>query len=126
MEYVFLIYSDETAPSSPELERHMWAAHGIYGQMLVEHGVVRGGAALHPGATATVLHRPADGDESQRLVTDGPFTETKEQLGGFYLVDCADLDKALEYARQMPLRPGAAVEVRPLMAPPPPDEGASG
>lgn len=126
MEYVFLIYSDETAPSSPELEQEMWAAHDVYGRMLEEHGVVRGGAALHPGATATVLHRAAQGDPSERLVTDGPFTETKEQLGGFYLVECADLDKALEYARQMPLRPGSGVEVRPLMRPPAPDEDSSG
>jgi len=126
MEYVLLIYSDETAPSSPELDQEMWAAHGAYGQMLEEHGVVRGGAALHPGATATVLHRPAAGGATERLVTDGPFTETKEQLGGFYLLDCADLDKALEYARQMPLRPGSAVEVRPLISPPAPEEGSGG
>lgn len=68
MEYVFLIYSDENAPSSPELEQEMRAAHGVYGQMLEQHGGLRGGAALHPGATATVLHRPAAGDPSERLV----------------------------------------------------------
>jgi hypothetical protein len=48
-------------------------------------------------------------------VTDGPFAETKEQLGGFYLLDCEGLDEALEYAKQIPARPGSSIEVRPVM-----------
>jgi hypothetical protein len=112
MEYVFLIYGDETAEYTPEQERQLGEAHGAYWQMLHDHGVVRGGSRLHASGTATLIRRPA-GDE-ERLVTDGPFTETKEQLGGFYQVECADLDKALEYARQLPLGPGGAVEVRPV------------
>lgn len=124
MEYAFLIYGDESAPFTPEQEQQMWAAHGAYSQMLTEHGVLRGGSALHPSATSTLLRRPAEGGGSDRLVTDGPFTETKEQLGGFYLVDCADLDKALEYARQLPLGPGSAVEVRPVVPTPSPDQSS--
>ncbi|MEP6697936.1 MAG: YciI family protein [Pseudonocardiales bacterium] len=112
MQYMFLIYGDETAQSTPEQEQQMGAAHGAYWQMLHDHGVVRGGERLHASGTATVLRRPAEADE--RLVTDGPFTETKEQLGGYYVVECADLDKALEYARQLPLATGGAVEVRPV------------
>ncbi|MDP9240972.1 MAG: YciI family protein [Actinomycetota bacterium] len=121
MQYAFLIYGDETAPFSPEQEQQMWEAHGAYNQMLIDHGVIRGGAPLHPSSTSTLVRRPA-GEGDERLVTDGPFTETKEQLGGFYLVECADLDKALEYARQLPLGPGSAVEVRPVV----PMPGADG
>jgi len=121
MEYIFLIHGDETAPFTPEQEQQMWAAHGAYAQMLAEHGVLRAGNALHPSSTATLVRRPDGAEGDERLVTDGPFAETKEQLGGFYLVDCADLDKALEYARQMPLGPGSAVEVRPVIPTPSPD-----
>ncbi len=120
MEYVFLIYGDETAPFTQEQEQKMWGAHMAYSQMLADHGVMRGGSALHPSGTATLVRRPTEGAE-ERVVTDGPFTETKEQLGGFYLVDCADLDKALEYARQLPLGPGSAVEVRPVVPTQSPD-----
>ncbi|PZS27478.1 MAG: hypothetical protein DLM59_16385 [Pseudonocardiales bacterium] len=113
MQYLFLIYGDETAQYTPEQERQTGEAHGAYWQMLHDHGVVRGGERLHASGTATLLRRPADGGDD-RLVTDGPFTETKEQLGGFYLLECSDLDKALEYARQLPVGPGGAVEVRPV------------
>ncbi|MGB9378145.1 MAG: YciI family protein [Mycobacteriales bacterium] len=113
MEYAFLIYMDEKAEGTPTQVGQMSAAHAAYSQMLVDHGVLRGGSRLNTTDTATLVRLGSDG--SERLVTDGPYAETKEQLGGFYLVDCSDLDKALEYARQLPLGPGASVEVRPTI-----------
>jgi len=76
---------------------------------LADAGVLRGGLRLAPSATATSVRR--DGDEL--LVTDGPFAETKEILGGFMLIDCADLDAALAWARRCPIAKIGTVEVRP-------------
>ncbi len=81
-------------------------------------GVLKDTAGLKPTADGFRVRL----SKKQLKLTDGPFTETKEQLGGFYLVECADLDKALEYARQLPLGPGSAVEVRPVV----PMPGADG
>ena len=78
---------------------------------LVARGHYRAGGKLEPSATATTL-RERDG---KPVVTDGPFAETKEQLGGYHLVECRDLDEALAIARRIPTLPaGGAVEVRPL------------
>lgn len=74
-------------------------------------GVHVGGEALQPIATATTV-RARDGKAS---ITDGPFTETKEQLGGFYLLDCKDLDEALSWAKRIPTSKWGSVEVRPIM-----------
>jgi hypothetical protein len=79
-----------------------------FNRRLVEGGHWIAGASLQPPETATVLH------QSTGAVTDGPFAETKEQIGGFYLVSASDLDEALELARAMPLA-AAAVEVRPVL-----------
>jgi hypothetical protein len=72
---------------------------------------IGGGAALHPTATATTL-RLRDGE---RLLTDGPFAETREQLGGFYLLEAGSLDEALEFAAQIPGAATGCIEVRPVM-----------
>ncbi len=78
---------------------------------LVASGHYRAGSKLEPSATATTL-RERDG---KPVVTDGPFAETKEQLGGYHLVECRDLDEALAIARRIPTLPaGGAIEVRPL------------
>jgi hypothetical protein len=74
-------------------------------------GVLQGGEGLQPVATATTL-RVRDGE---RMLTDGPYAETKEQLGGYYLFDCKDLDEALNWAAQIPEAQTGAVEVRPVM-----------
>jgi hypothetical protein len=74
-------------------------------------GAFLGGEGLQPTATATTVQIEASGDH---IVSDGPFAETKEQLGGFYLLDCSDLDEALAWARKIPM-PGGKVEVRPVM-----------
>jgi hypothetical protein len=115
MRYIMLIYgneSDRPAPGTPEQQAIM-KEYFDYGDMVVKRGVFKSGDALMPSGTATTV-RVSDGST---LTTDGPFAETKEQLGGFYILDCKDLDEAIELAAQIPdARSGAcAIEVRPLM-----------
>ena len=74
-------------------------------------GAFLAGEGLQESATATTIRLQDDG---QRVVTDGPFAETKEQVGGFYLLECDNLDEALDWAKKVPLRAGA-IEVRPVM-----------
>ena len=81
-------------------------------QQIFDAGVKVAGEGLQPSATATTVKV---GEDDERVVTDGPFAETKEQLGGFYLLDCEDLDQALEFAKKVPLAPGGSIEVRPVM-----------
>jgi hypothetical protein len=113
MKYLFLIYGDEKLEAAmPEEEMgKLFQAYGEYSRGLEERGVMRGGEPLEPTSTASTV-RIRDG---KRLVTDGPFAETKEQLGGFYLVECKDLDEALELAAQIPSAVYGSVEVRPVM-----------
>jgi hypothetical protein len=111
-QYVFLLFDDESAlvDASPQVWKEMLATHGRFVETVqAEGGRVLGGEALQPAATATVV-RHTPGATAQ--LTDGPFIETKEALGGFYLVEAADLDQALEFAR---LCPCGAVEVRPVL-----------
>jgi hypothetical protein len=79
---------------------------------MTEAGVLVGGEALEPISAATTV-RVRGGE---RMITDGPFAETKEQLGGFYLVDCADLDEAIEWAARIPSGEFGSIEVRPIMS----------
>jgi hypothetical protein len=78
---------------------------------IVDRGLMKGGEALQPTSTATSV-RVRNGDT---LTTDGPFAETKDQLGGFYLVDCKDLDEAVEVAAGIPDARRGTIEVRPIM-----------
>ena len=109
MKYALLIYEDEAAYGSKD-KGLMTAAHMAFGR---EAGTaITGGAGLKGSAVATTI-RAANG---ARTVHDGPFAETKEQLGGFYLVDAPDLDAAIEIAKKVPLVEGrGAVEIRPLL-----------
>jgi hypothetical protein len=111
MEYMFLINVDETqgAPGDPSADgfEEMMAGWFAYNQMLTDGGHFVAGASLHPSSTATVVHNGTG------AVTDGPYVETKEQIGGFYVVSALDLDEALALASKMPT--AGAVEVRPLM-----------
>lgn len=109
-QYLILIYEDETAwaNTSPEQAEQIMKEHVAFGQQ--NGGVLRGGSALHPTSTATSLRRDPSGGFT---VTDGAFAETKEALGGYYLIEAADLDAALEVAKQVPAHFGG-VEVRPL------------
>ncbi|MEM9556577.1 MAG: YciI family protein [Acidobacteriota bacterium] len=113
MQYLFLIYADEVLESEMT-EAEMGALlqnYGKYSALLESRGVLRAGEGLQPSTTATSIRVRND----DTLITDGPFAETKEQLGGFYLVDCASLDEALELAAQIPSANYGTVEVRPVM-----------
>jgi hypothetical protein len=112
MRYMLLIYGEETttAPEPTEAEKVMneyWA----YGQAIDEAGVRQVGEPLQDSRTATTV-RVKDGE---RVVTDGPFAETREVLGGFYLIDVPDLDAAIEWAARCPGAKYGSVEVRPIM-----------
>ncbi len=113
MNYILLICSDEKAWASLSQEQmqKMYAEHSAYGQALTDAGILRGGAELKPVSTATTL-RSVNG---KTTMVDGPFAETKEQLGGFYLIDVENLEQALDWAAKMPGMNSMtmSVEVRP-------------
>ena len=113
MEYLLTIYSDESRSRNrpPEESKAVTDAYMAFTQEAQNAGVLRGGNGLQPTATATTV-RVRDGE---RLLTDGPFAETKEQLGGYYLLDCGDLDEALDWAAKIPNARDGSVEVRPVM-----------
>jgi len=110
MKYLLLIYEDEAITlAQPPEEMNEWFG---FTNDLRSAGKMLGGEALRPVATATTI-RGADG---KVVTTDGPFAETKEQLGGFYMIEAKDLDDAIEWASRMPLiRRGGKVEIRPIM-----------
>jgi hypothetical protein len=110
-EYLVLIYENESsypAPNDPGWGELM-SGHMKFGEN--NGAVLRGGNALQPTATATSIRGDASGEFT---VTDGPFAETKEALGGYYLIEAPDLDAAIEIAKQVPA-PYGGVEVRPVM-----------
>jgi hypothetical protein len=115
MQYAVLIYDEATAdpttmPADPELAQQTHLAYNAYTAMLREKGAFKGGEALEPVTTATTV-RLRDGET---LMTDGPFAETKEALGGFYLIEARDLDEALALAAQCPGARYGSIEVRPV------------
>ncbi len=113
MKYMLLIASDPgagPAPGSPEGQAE-FAAWMTYTQDLAEAGHMAGGEALLPPPAARTLRLRG----GERVVTDGPFAETKEALGGFYVVDVPDEATALDWAARMPHMAYGAVEVRPVM-----------
>ena len=107
-EYLILIYSDESANPESEVEGQIMKGHQVFGE--TNAAVLRGGNALQATSTATSLRPDTSGGF---VVTDGAFAETKEALGGYYLVEAADLDEALALAKQIPM-PAGGVEVRPI------------
>ncbi|HJR44590.1 MAG TPA: YciI family protein [Actinomycetota bacterium] len=114
MQYLLLIYapefdSSQVSPEDMALEMKSWTA---YTDWLKGKGWYVAGEALQPVTTATTI-RERDG---KTLTTDGPFAETKEQLGGYYLVDCANLDEAIEAGSRIPSVSRGSVEVRPIMS----------
>ncbi len=113
MRYMLLIYGDEGAwaNATPEQQAAGMQVWEDYGKWLTDKGWMRGGEALHPTAQATTV-RVRKGDT---LTTDGPFAETKEQLGGYYEVECANLDQAIEAASRIPAAPTGSIEIRPIM-----------
>ena len=113
MKYLFAIYDDETqrGTRSPEEGQALMEAYRAFGQEVTGAGRFIAGEGLQPTTTATTV-QVRDGE---RVVSDGPFAETKEQLGGFYLLECDDLDDALEWAAKIPSAKLGTVEVRPVM-----------
>jgi hypothetical protein len=113
MQYLLLIYGDQSAASSMSEEEmgQVMQAYGTYTQELEQSGAMVGGNALQPVETATTVRVRND----ETLTTDGPFAETKEQLGGYYLVDVGSLDEALEWAAKIPGARHGSIEVRPVM-----------
>jgi hypothetical protein len=114
MEYMILLHSDESAfdapvPGTPEFEQFMgtWMA---YNQKLIDGGHWISGASLAPTVTATTVRKTFSGKPT---TSDGPFAETKEQLGGYYLISAKDLDEALALAAEIPI-PVGSMEVRPV------------
>jgi hypothetical protein len=113
MRYMLLIVGDESrfADMSPEDARAQMQRWSEYSQELVAAGAFVSGEGLQTSTTATTL-RVQDGD---RVLTDGPFAETKERIGGFYVIDCRDLDEAIDWAAKLPSAEGGATEIRPVM-----------
>ena len=111
-QYMLLIYNPADAGDpTPEQMQEIGASYDAYTQSLVDAGVLVGGDALERADTATTV-RERDG---QTQFTDGPFAETKEVLAGYYLLDCPDLDTALNHASRLPaVGFGGSVEVRPV------------
>jgi hypothetical protein len=109
MEYAVLIYTNETQAGEAALAK-MQAEYQAYTQQLVDAGVMTGGRRLERSWAATTV-RVRD---NEQLFTDGPFAEAREQLGGFYLFECADLDEALKWAAQCPGARTGTIEVRPI------------
>jgi hypothetical protein len=110
-QYLILLYEDEAgyATADEAVMKEVLDAHNAFGE---KNGkAIAGGNALQPTSTATTVRPDGAGGFT---VTDGPFVETKEALGGYYLIEAADLDEAIAIAKQVPARFGG-VEVRPIM-----------
>ena len=113
MKYLCTIYGDESqwSNATPEQMSEVLEAYGAFGEEAGRAGVILAGEGLEPTSSATTV-RVRDGE---RMLTDGPFAETKEQLGGFYLLECDSLDEAIEWASKIPGAASGSVEVRPVM-----------
>jgi hypothetical protein len=110
MKYMLLIYINESALDEPERER-CYAESAEFAQTLSERGQYLLAAPLQPTSMATSVRI----QEGKRLVTDGPFAETREQLGGFFLIDAENLDDAIDIAGQIPAGRYGTVEIRPVI-----------
>lgn len=112
MQYLLLIYSEEpNSTPDAELEAQVMGEYWAYEAALAQAGVKVGGNALQGSPTATTVRVKA----GERVVTDGPFAETREVLGGYYLIDVPNLDAALDWATRCPGSKYGSVEVRPIV-----------
>ena len=114
MKYLCLIYDDEKLwdRMSKEESGKLYAEYGMYTEGIKSDGYYIGGNPLQPTATATTV-RVRNGTVA---TTDGPFAETKEQLGGYYLIEARDLNDAIQVAARIPAARSGSIEVRPIMA----------
>jgi hypothetical protein len=113
MRYVLLIYGSEadSARMTQSERAALMQGHATFAQEALARGILTGGAPLQPTSTATTV-RIRDG---KTLITDGPFAETKEQLAGTYVLNCKDLDEAIEMATRIPDVLSGSIEIRPVM-----------
>ena len=111
MQYMLLVYEDESVVRAPSVLQALGGAHMRLAAEMREKGVMVAGDGLKNADTATSV-KIKDGAQ---VIHDGPFPETREQLGGYYLIEAPDLDAALEWARKVPMAEGGGVEVRPVM-----------
>jgi hypothetical protein len=113
MRYVLLIYASEAASASMTQEEisAMMQAHNAFAQEAQQRGLLTGGVPLKSAITATTV-RVRNG---KTLITDGPFAETKEQLAGFYILNCKDLDEAIALATKIPDVSRGSIEIRPVL-----------
>jgi hypothetical protein len=113
MQYLLMIYRKEAelANMDPAARQKLSAEYGAFTQSIIQSGHFKAGDGLQPTTTATTV-RIRDG---KVLTTDGPFAETREQLGGYYLVEAKDLDTALGIAARIPGAKDGSIEVRPVM-----------
>jgi len=112
MRYLLMICTEESADeaSSPEEQAATLAEYGVWVEEMGKRGVLQGGERLRPTTDATTV-RVRDGET---LTSDGPFAETKEQVGGYFVVDCKDLDDAIDIASKIPGARHGSIEVRPI------------
>jgi hypothetical protein len=116
MNYTLLIFesaADFASRNDPQRRQMYWARIPPYIKALTDAGVFVGGAGLQPPETATTLKIR----EGQRLVQDGPYADTKEQLAGYFIISAPDLDTALDWAARYPATPDGSIEVRPNLPP---------
>jgi len=113
MRYALLIYANEQdwATQTEEQSQAQFQGYMAFTKDIVDRGMQQAGEALQATSTATTV-RVKNGET---VTTDGPFAETKEQLGGFYIVECKDLDEAIEVAAKIPDARGGSIEVRPVL-----------
>ena len=113
MKYLLLIYRSDEAygKMTPDQRKALSGEYGVFTQSIVQSGHFKAGDGLQPSTTATTV-RVRDG---KVLTTDGPFAETREQLGGYYLVEAKDLDAAIAIAARIPGARDGSIEVRPVM-----------
>ncbi len=110
MRYLLLIYTEEQLEASPDAMAAEFQAYDRFTNEVRDRGIYQAGEALRPTSTATTV-RVRDG---QTVTTDGPFAETKEALGGFYMVDATDLDDAIQLAAKIPGAKHGSIEIRPI------------
>ena len=111
MQYMLLIYHNENQQLPPDQRAKMFEEYGAFTQGIIKSGNFQAGAPLQPTSTATTV-RVRNG---KALTVDGPFAETKEQLGGYYLVEAENLDQAVAIAARIPGARHGSIEVRPVM-----------
>ena len=125
MRYMMLIYTKETNDATPEDKQRVMAAHGAVMEDAARKGILLGAEPLARTSSATTV-RMQDG---KPLITDGPFAETKEQLAGYYILECANLDEAIGWAARIPTAckgSDGCIEIRPMPGLPARTEPAAG